>query len=116
MASTLLANASLATLLAVLASQWPVAAQAQAQTQTQTDNDAGRRLYASCAACHGTEGKPAPGSSLPPLAGQRQDALAASMKAFQDGSRPATIMHQLAKGYTSEQIDLIAAYLAQRTK
>jgi sulfide dehydrogenase cytochrome subunit len=38
------------------------------------------------------------------------------MKAFQDGSRPATIMHQLAKGYTSEQIDLIAAYLAQRTK
>jgi sulfide dehydrogenase cytochrome subunit len=114
MASTLLANASLATLLAVLASQWPAAAQAQAQAQT--DNDAGRRLYASCAACHGTEGKPAQGSSLPPLAGQRQDALAASMKAFQDGSRPATIMHQLAKGYTSEQIDLIAAYLAQRTK
>jgi len=116
MASTLFANASLATLLAVLASQCPAAAQAQTQTQTQADNDAGRRLYASCAACHGTEGKPAPGSSLPPLAGQRQDALVASMKAFQDGSRPATIMHQLAKGYTSEQIDLIAAYLAQRTK
>ena len=80
--------------------------------QAQTEPDAGRRLYASCAACHGTDGRPAAGGSLPPLAGQPREALIASMKAFQDGSRPATIMHQLAKGYTSEQIELIAAYLA----
>ena len=112
MASTRFANTCLGIVLAVVAAQRPAAA----QTQARATDDPGRRLYASCAACHGTEGKPAPGSSLPPLAGQRQDALVASMKAFQDGSRPATIMHQLAKGYTSEQIDLIAAYLAQRTK
>ncbi len=36
------------------------------------------------------------------------------MKAFQDGSRPSTIMQQLARGYTSEQIGLIAAYLSQQ--
>lgn len=112
MPSTRFANACLAIALAVIAAQCPAAAQAQVQT---TDN-AGRRLYASCAGCHGTEGKPAPGSSLPQLAGQSQDALVASMKAFQDGSRPSTIMQQLARGYTSEQIDLIAAYLAQRKK
>lgn len=80
--------------------------------QAQHADDAGRRLYASCAACHGTEGRPAAGSSLPPLAGQSREALLGSMKAFQDGSRPATIMHQLAKGYSSEQIELIACYLA----
>ncbi|WP_194711788.1 c-type cytochrome [Noviherbaspirillum soli] len=112
MPSTRLANACLAIGLAVIAAQCPAAA----QTQPKTADDAGRRLYASCAGCHGTEGKPAPGSSLPPLAGQSQDALVASMKAFQGGSRPSTIMQQLAKGYTSEQIDLIAAYLSQRKK
>jgi cytochrome subunit of sulfide dehydrogenase len=110
MASTRIAGAHLAIMLAVLALQFPATAQAQPA------GDAGRRLYASCAGCHGTEGRPAEGSSLPPLAGQSRDALAASMKAFREGSRPATIMHQLAKGYTSEQIDLIAAYLAELKK
>jgi sulfide dehydrogenase cytochrome subunit len=87
-------------------------AQAQPGAPTKADMDAGRRLYATCAACHGTDGKPVAGSSLPPLAGQPREILASSMKAFREGSRPATIMHQIAKGYTSEQIELIAAYLA----
>jgi cytochrome c553 len=112
MASIPVANARLAIMLAVFAAQCP----ATAQTKTQTTDDAGRRLYASCAGCHGTKGKTAPGSSLPPLAGQSRDALVASMKAFQDGSRPSTIMQQLAKGYSGEQIDLIAGYLAQLQK
>jgi sulfide dehydrogenase cytochrome subunit len=71
----------------------------------------GQRLYANCAACHGTAGKPA-GSTLPALAGQPKDTLAATMRAFKTGGRPATIMHQIAKGYTDEQIEQIAAYLS----
>jgi cytochrome subunit of sulfide dehydrogenase len=71
----------------------------------------GQRLYANCAACHGTSGKPA-GSTLPPLAGQPRDTLVATMRAFKTGARPATIMHQIAKGYTDEQIEQIAAYLS----
>ena len=114
MASTLIASARLAIMLAAFAAQCPAAA--QARNKTQATDDAGRRLYASCAGCHGTEGRAAPGSSLPPLAGQSRDALVASMKAFQDGSRPSTIMQQLAKGYSSEQIDLIAGYLAELEK
>jgi len=31
---------------------------------------------------------------------------------FKTGKRPATIMHQLAKGYTDEQIDALAAYFS----
>ena len=76
--------------------------------------DRGQRLYASCAGCHGSTGAGSgdSGEILPVLAGQPKDALAASMRAFKTGARPATIMQQLAKGYTDEQIELIAAYLA----
>jgi sulfide dehydrogenase cytochrome subunit len=72
---------------------------------------AGQRLYATCAACHGTNGAGS-GTALPVLAGQPKDALAKSLRDFKTGTRPATVMHQIAKGYTEEQIEQIAAYLA----
>ena len=34
------------------------------------------------------------------------------LKEFKAGKRPATIMHQHAKGYTDEQLELIAGYFA----
>ena len=76
--------------------------------------DRGQRLYASCAGCHGTAGAGSGdrGDILPVLAGQPKDVLAASMRAFKTGARPATVMRQLAKGYTEAQIEQIAAYLA----
>ncbi|RJG16099.1 c-type cytochrome [Massilia cavernae] len=73
----------------------------------------GERLYATCVACHGTNGKPA-GNALPKLAGQPKEALVASMRAFRDGTRPATIMHQISKGYTDQQVEQIAAFLASQ--
>ena len=73
----------------------------------------GQRLAASCAACHGTNGAGS-GNALPVLAGQPKEALVASMRAFKAGTRPATIMHQISKGYTDKQIDEIAAYLARQ--
>ena len=72
---------------------------------------AGERLAATCTACHGTRGNTA-GTALPPLAGQPKETLLANLKAFKDGSRPATIMGQLAKGYTDEQLDQIAGWFA----
>jgi cytochrome c553 len=38
------------------------------------------------------------------------------MRAFKAGTRPATVMQQLAKGYTDEQFDTLAAYFAARPK
>lgn len=73
----------------------------------------GQRLYASCAACHGTNGAGA-GNALPVLAGQPKDALVASMRAFRTGARPATIMHQISKGYSDKQVEEIAAYLSRQ--
>lgn len=72
---------------------------------------AGARLAAACAACHGTNGD-THGSTLPRLAGQPQQALSASLHAFKTGQRASTIMTQIAKGYSDEQLDLLAAYFA----
>lgn len=75
----------------------------------------GERLYANCAACHGTNGA-GKGDALPPLAGQPKDALVASMRAFKAGTRQATIMTQIAKGYTDEQVEQMAAWLSKQKK
>jgi sulfide dehydrogenase cytochrome subunit len=71
-------------------------------------------LAATCANCHGTLGKGIPGGSIPNLAGLKNEYFVEQMLAFKSGTRPATIMHQLAKGYTDEQIRLLATYFASQ--
>jgi cytochrome subunit of sulfide dehydrogenase len=71
-----------------------------------------RSLAATCANCHGTDGKAVSGSAVVPLVGLSKDYLATQMKAFKAGTRPATVMHQLSKGYSDAQIEQIAAYFA----
>jgi len=75
----------------------------------------GARLAASCTGCHGTNGA-TQGNALPPLAGQPKDQLLQSLKDFKAGRRPATIMTKLAKGYTDEQLEILAAYFAAQKK
>jgi cytochrome subunit of sulfide dehydrogenase len=67
-------------------------------------------LASSCTNCHGTQGKAANG--MPSLAGLKADYIVEQMKAFRDGKRQATIMHQLSKGYTDEQIAAMAQYFS----
>ncbi|MGH8698550.1 MAG: c-type cytochrome [Burkholderiales bacterium] len=72
--------------------------------------DTGRDLAASCAICHGTQGTNAGG--MPNVAGQSKPILVGALRDFRDGKRPATIMHQVAKGLTEAQIDAVATYWA----
>lgn len=69
-------------------------------------------LAATCASCHGTQGRAVAGASVPGLAGQPAPQFIAKMKAYQSGALPATIMHQLSKGYSDAQIEQLAAYFA----
>jgi cytochrome c553 len=71
----------------------------------------GARLAATCTGCHGTNGATA-GKVLPPLAGQSREALLASLQAFKSGARSATIMTQITKGYSDEQLAQLAAFFA----
>jgi sulfide dehydrogenase cytochrome subunit len=66
----------------------------------------GRDIAANCVSCHGT------GGAIPALAGRDAQAIVQRMKDFRAGTRPATVMQQLAKGYSDTQIDAAAAYLA----
>jgi len=72
-----------------------------------------RSLAASCAACHGTNGRAAPGSTVPGLAGRSRDDIVQVMAQFKAGQRPATVMHQIAKGYTEAEIAAMAEYFSK---
>jgi cytochrome c553 len=71
-----------------------------------------RATAAMCANCHGTEGRTVEGSAIPSLVGMPKDYHVLQMQAFKNGTRPATVMHQITKGLTDAQIDTIATYYA----
>lgn len=101
-------SALLAAALLGLCCALPV--QAQAPTPSQALHT--RSLAATCANCHGTDGRAAPGESMVTLAGRPAAETIEQLTLFRDGKRPATVMHQIAKGYSDAQIAAIAAYFA----
>jgi cytochrome subunit of sulfide dehydrogenase len=74
------------------------------------------QLASSCTNCHGTNGAVVAGSPVVGLAGYDEKAMIAAMKAFKEGTRSATIMHQISKGYTDEQIAQMAAFFAAQKR
>ena len=78
---------------------------AQAPTTAQA-----RDMAATCANCHGTNGVSQGGTAS--LAGVSKSETARKMREYKAGSRPSTVMQQLAKGFTDEQIDAMAAWFA----
>ena len=75
-----------------------------------------RSLAANCAACHGTNGNPAPGSTLAGLAGKPRNELLTAMTQFKQGKKPATLMHQLSKGYSDEELEALADYFSKQSR
>jgi cytochrome c553 len=73
-----------------------------------------RAWAAAGANCHGTMGKAETGNES--LAGKDKDELIQKMMDFKTGRKPATIMHQLTKGYSDEQLQQLAAYFASLKK
>ena len=73
-----------------------------------------RSLAASCANCHGTQGVAQVG--MESLAGIPKEEFLKKMLDFKTGKKPATIMHQLSKGYSDEQLEQLAAYFSALKK
>lgn len=94
----------LATALALPSSAAAQAPPAQASTPY---------LTGTCTSCHGPQGRSA--GAMPSLAGLPQPYFVEQMKQFREGARPATVMHQIAKGYTEEQTELLAEYFARQS-
>lgn len=68
-------------------------------------------LADTCAGCHGTDGV-STGPAGPTIAGKSAAYLSDVLKAYKEGTRHSTIMQRIAKGYTDEEIDLIAGHYA----
>jgi len=68
----------------------------------------GQILAFSCASCHGTDGKSV--SIIPSFYGKSPEYLEMALKDFKSGRRYSTVMMRHAKGYTDEEIRLIAEY------
>ena len=45
-----------------------------------------------------------------------RDYLIRQLQDFKSGKRPATVMHQIAKGYSDPQIDALAAWFAAQRR
>lgn len=73
-----------------------------------------RNQAASCAVCHGTDGRPPADSPVPPLAGRPRAELTEIMLEYKNGKRPGTVMPQIAKGYSDADILAIAAWFADQ--
>jgi len=86
---------------------------AQAQTREALYT---RSLAATCANCHGTDGRAVQGSQVTSLAGLDKGYIVAQMNAFKTGARPATVMHQISKGFNEAQIESLAGYFAAQKK
>ena len=86
---------------------WAACAAAQG-----SDPTLARNIAAGCSACHGTNGVSV--GQVPSLAGMQRAEIILKMQEFKSGKRQGTLMPQLAKGYTDDQIDLAATWFAMQ--
>lgn len=60
-----------------------------------------------CSGCHG-------GEAMATINGRSAKYLVSTMEAFRAGDRRATIMNRLVKGFTPEEVQAIAAWIAEQ--
>jgi sulfide dehydrogenase cytochrome subunit len=106
---------------AIVAASLPLAAQqpappAPAFAPANVSESGARAMAAACAPCHGTNGRPVAGSTVPPLAGRAKDEIVDLMAQFREGKRPATLMQQIAKGYSDAEVGAMADYFSKQAR
>ncbi|MEA2080328.1 MAG: c-type cytochrome [Pseudomonadota bacterium] len=70
-------------------------------------------LADTCAGCHGTDGA-STGPATPNIAGMSETYFTDTMLAFKSGDRGSTVMGRIAKGYSEEEMKLMAGYFAKQ--
>jgi len=66
----------------------------------------------SCSGCHATSARVQ--SPVPRLAGLDRAAIVKAMEDFRSGARPGTVMDRIAKGFTDQEIQAIAAWYSSQ--
>lgn len=65
---------------------------------------------ASCSGCHARHEDAS--SAIPGIFGRDPAEMLAALKSFKEGSKPATVMNRIAKGFSDDELQAIAAWLA----
>ena len=78
----------------------------------QAEEQRGAILANTCFSCHGTDGRSA--GAMPSIEGKAANYIADSLKHFRDGTKPGTVMPRIAKGFTDEEIAILADYFSSR--
>ena len=91
-------------LLAAFAYAYPAAGQEQAA----------RSLATNCTGCHGPSGNSS--GAIPTIAGLERAYIVTAMQEFKAGTRQATVMHQHAKGYSDQEIEILAEYFSKQKR
>lgn len=73
----------------------------------------GELLAHSCFSCHGYDGR-LDNATIPTLENYPASMIISQMKAYRDGTRQGTIMNRHAKGYTDEEIELMAKFIGRQ--
>lgn len=95
----------------VLAAAAAAPAWAQKSDKKARAIELGAMLGQSCMSCHGTRGASTQ-QAVPIIGGQNDVFLVISMKAYRDGLRPSAVMERIAKGYSTKEIEALAAYFS----
>jgi cytochrome c553 len=75
--------------------------------------EAGKAKSATCAACHGADGNSS-NTMFPRLAGQHNDYLLHSLKAYKSGKRKNPIMTGQAQALNEQDVEDLAAYFSSQ--
>ena len=90
-------------------------AAAGAGPSARADAEAGKQIAQSvCAACHGADGNPAPGTPFPVLAQQTYRYLSLELRDFKEGRRDDAVMSPIAKQLSPEDIKNVSQYFAEQ--
>lgn len=76
----------------------------------QADERRGAILANTCFSCHGTDGHSA--GAMPSIDGKSADYITDTLKRFRSGEKESTVMVRIAKGFTDEEIEMLAAFFS----
>lgn len=69
-------------------------------------------LAVACFGCHGTDGVSR--GAIPSLAGRSERFLRLALDEYKSGASSGTVMNRIARGYSDEELALLAAWFAGR--
>ena len=79
----------------------------------QAEAPSAEALAYTCVGCHGANGVSG-GPATPSIAGISEDFFTENMQGYASDEIPSTIMGRIARGYTEEEIELLAGYFSQQ--